>query len=141
MIKPKGMTILETQLQPHEAIEQFRSAVEAFGMKAFALIDFAADAKDAGLTMEDAVLLVFGNPKVGTLLLIDAPHSGIDLPLKAFAWTHQGKNWLSYNEPAYIARRHGLSMAGPIQKMSEALKNAMTQALSNHASRETEETP
>ncbi len=134
MIKPKGMAVFETQLPPHEAIERFRSAVEASGMKVFALIDFAADAKNAGLSMEDAVLLIFGNPKVGTLLLIDAPHSGIDLPLKAFAWTHQGKEWLSYNEPAYIARRHGLSMAGPIQKMSEALKHAATAALSNEAS-------
>lgn len=134
MIKPEGMTVLETLLPPREAIERFRSAVEASGMKVFALIDFAADAKNAGLTMEDAVLLIFGNPRVGTLLLIDAPHAGIDLPLKALAWTHHGKQWLSYNEPAYIARRHGLSMAGPIQKMSDALKHAATAALGNEAS-------
>ncbi|MBO9128043.1 MULTISPECIES: DUF302 domain-containing protein [unclassified Rhizobium] len=134
MIKPEGMTVLETLLPPREAIERFRSAVEASGMKVFALIDFAADARNAGLTMGDAVLLVFGNPRVGTLLLIDAPHAGIDLPLKALAWTHQGKQWLSYNEPAYIARRHGLSMAGPIQKMSDALKHAATAVLGNEVS-------
>ncbi|WP_064710340.1 DUF302 domain-containing protein [Rhizobium bangladeshense] len=134
MIKPKGMAVFKIQLPPLEAIERFRSTVEASGMKVFTLINFAADAKNAGLSMEDAVLLIFGNPKVGTLLLIDAPQSGIDLPLKAFAWTHQGKHWLSYNEPAYIARRHGLSIAGPIQKMSKALRHAATAALRNEAS-------
>jgi uncharacterized protein (DUF302 family) len=128
------MTVLETRLPPSIVIERFRSAVERAGMKVFALIDFAADARDDGLVMEDAVLLIFGNPKVGTLLLIDAPHSGIDLPLKALAWTHQGKQWLSYNEPAYIARRHGLSIDGPIQKMSEALKSAAIAATSNEVS-------
>jgi len=134
MIIPEGMTVLETRLPPNTAIERFRSAVEGFGMRVFALIDFAADARDVGLAMEDAVLLIFGNPKVGTLLLIDAPHSGIDLPLKALAWAHQGKQWLSYNEPAYIARRHGLSTDGPIQKMSEALKSAAIAAISNEVS-------
>ncbi len=134
MIRPEGMTVLETRLPPSIVIERFRSAVERAGMKVFALIDFAADARDDGLVMEDAVLLIFGNPKVGTLLLIDAPHSGIDLPLKALAWTHQGKQWLSYNEPAYIARRHGLSIDGPIQKMSEALKSAAIAATSNEVS-------
>ncbi|WP_312608462.1 DUF302 domain-containing protein [Agrobacterium pusense] len=134
MIRPDGMTVLETRLPPSIVIERFRSAVERAGMKVFALIDFAADARDDGLVMEDAVLLIFGNPKVGTLLLIDAPHSGIDLPLKALAWTHQGKQWLSYNEPAYIARRHGLSIDGPIQKMSEALKSAAIAATSNEVS-------
>jgi uncharacterized protein (DUF302 family) len=134
MIRPEGMTFLETRLPPSIVIERFRSAVERAGMKVFALIDFAADARDAGLVMEDAVLLIFGNPKVGTLLLIDAPHSGIDLPLKALAWTHQGKQWLSYNEPAYIARRHGLSIDGPVRKMSEALKSAAIAATSNEAS-------
>jgi len=134
VIRPEGMTFLETRLPPSIVIERFRSAVERAGMKVFALIDFAADARDAGLVMEDAVLLIFGNPKVGTLLLIDAPHSGIDLPLKALAWTHQGKQWLSYNEPAYIARRHGLSIDGPVQKMSEALKSAAIAATSNEAS-------
>lgn len=129
MFRPEGMVILESQLPPRLAIDRFRSAVEAAGMKVFSLIDFAADAKEAGLTMEDAVLLTFGNPRVGTLLLLDAPHSGIDLPLKALAWSSEGKHWLSYNEPEYIARRHGLSSAGPIRKMSEALKQAASATL------------
>lgn len=139
MTTPEGMIILESPLPPKLAIDRFRSAVEAAGMKVFSLIDFSADAKAVGIPMEDAVLLIFGNPKVGTLLLLDAPHSGIDLPLKAFAWTHEGRHRLSYNEPEHIARRHGLASDGPIRMMSEALKRAASTVLRDPVHSDAEE--
>jgi uncharacterized protein (DUF302 family) len=74
----------------------------------FTLIDHSGEAEKAGLTMRPAQLLIFGNPKGGTPLMVAAPRLAIDLPLKALAWQdEQGKVWLSYNSPEYLRERHG----------------------------------
>jgi len=132
MIRPEGMIVHESPYPPAVAIERFRKSITSMGMTVFALIDFAADAKKSGLTLEESLLLIFGNPKVGTRLLQEAPNTGIDLPLKAFGWTSNGKHWLSYNDPAYIAQRHGITDDDPIMKMSEALRQASVFALQEH---------
>jgi len=73
----------------------------------FARIDFSGDAEKFGLTMRPTQLLIFGNPKAGTPLMIAAPTIAIDLPLKALAWEDSnGKVWLSYNKPEYLKERH-----------------------------------
>jgi uncharacterized protein (DUF302 family) len=75
----------------------------------FARIDFSGDAGKAGLSMPPTQMLIFGNPKAGTPLMIAAPSVAIDLPLKAVAWQDGGgRVWLSYNAPEYLKRRHGL---------------------------------
>lgn len=80
------------------------------GIMVFALIDFSGDAARAGLTMRPQQMLVFGNPKAGTPLMVAAPTTGLDLPLKALVWEDaDGKTWLGYNEPQYIVQRHGLA--------------------------------
>lgn len=126
MIKPEGIIVHASPYSSNITIQRFRETITSMGMTVFATIDFAADAQKSGLTLDDSVLLVFGNPKLGTLLLQEAPHAGIDLPLKAFSWTREGKHWLSYNDPAYIARRHGITDDATISKMSEALLHAAT---------------
>ncbi len=74
----------------------------------FALVDHSGEAEKAGLKMRPTQLLIFGNPKSGTPLMVAAPRLAIDLPLKALAWQdEEGQVWLSYNSPEYLRERHG----------------------------------
>jgi uncharacterized protein (DUF302 family) len=76
----------------------------------FTRIHFSGDAEKVGLKMHPSQLLIFGNPKAGTPLMIASPAMAIDLPLKAPAWEDaNGKFWLTYNAPEYLKERHGLS--------------------------------
>ncbi len=124
MMQPEGMSIYPTTLPPAEAIEQFEAIVKSMGMKIFAKIDFSIDAANVGLKLESTMLLVFGNPRVGSLLLQENPSVGIDLPLKALAWTADDRHWFAYNLPSFLARRHGIEQRGIIEKMSQALETA-----------------
>jgi uncharacterized protein (DUF302 family) len=75
----------------------------------FALINHSGEAEKAGLKMPPTKLLIFGNPKGGTPLMLAAPSAAIDLPLKILvAEDAQGKVWISYNSPEYLKERHGL---------------------------------
>jgi uncharacterized protein (DUF302 family) len=75
----------------------------------FALIDHSGEAESAGMHMPPTKLLIFGNPKAGTSLMIASPTIAIDLPLKVLIWEDaNGKVWISYNSPAYLQARHGL---------------------------------
>jgi uncharacterized protein (DUF302 family) len=92
-------------------------------MKVFARIDHAAGAAEAGLTLAPTELIIFGNARGGTPLMQSVQTVGIDLPLKTLVWQDaSGKTWLSYNEPRWIAQRHGLSSEEPaVSKMAAAL--------------------
>jgi len=75
----------------------------------FALIDHSGEAAKVGMKMRPTKLLIFGNPKGGTPLMLAAPSIAIDLPLKILIWEdEQEKVWVSYNTPEYLAERHGL---------------------------------
>jgi uncharacterized protein (DUF302 family) len=90
-------------------VEKLKAVLEAKGVTLFALVDHSGEAAKAGLQMPPTKLLIFGNPKAGTPLMLAAPSSAIDLPLKILIWQDtQGKSWVSYNSPAYLAERHGL---------------------------------
>ena len=92
-----------------ETIDRIEKAVTAKGMKLFARIDHGGEAKQAGLEMRPTVLLIFGNPKGGTALMVARPTAAIDLPMKALAWEDQdGKVWLTYNSPELLHERHGV---------------------------------
>jgi uncharacterized protein (DUF302 family) len=93
-----------------DVIDRLESLARSRGLLVFSRIDFSGDAGRAGLAMPPMQLLLFGNPKAGTPLLIQAPRSGLDLPVKALAWQDaHGKVWVSLNDPEYLVRRHGLS--------------------------------
>jgi uncharacterized protein (DUF302 family) len=93
-----------------ETIDHLEALLESKGIKVFARVDHSGEAAAAGLTMPPTQLLIFGNPKAGTPVMLAAPTAAIDLPLKALAWQDaQGKVWLGCNDPAYLARRFGLS--------------------------------
>jgi len=76
------------------------------------LVDHSGEAAKIGMTMPPTKLLIFGNPKAGTPLMLAAPSVAIDLPLKILVWEDaQGRTWLSYNSPAYLQERHGVPQA------------------------------
>jgi uncharacterized protein (DUF302 family) len=108
-----------------ETIDRIERAVTAKGMKIFARIDHGGEAKNVGLEMRPTQLLIFGNPKGGTALMVARPTAAIDLPMKALAWEDKdGKVWLTYNSPELLKDRHGVpeeltSKLDPVGKLLE----------------------
>lgn len=93
---------------PH-TLDRLESLAVRGGLTVFTRIDFSGDAQRAGLSMRPMQMLIFGNPKAGTPLLVASPRIGLDLPLKALAWEGaDGTVWLSCNTPDYLAARHAL---------------------------------
>jgi uncharacterized protein (DUF302 family) len=91
-------------------VEKLKGILQAKGVILFALVDHSGEAEKAGMKMRPTKLLIFGNPKAGTPLMLASPNSAIDLPLKVLLWEDdQGKTWASYNSPAYLQNRHGIS--------------------------------
>src|SRR5206468_13032222 len=105
----KGIVHVPSKYTVPETLQRLESVVTSHGLTVFARIDFSGDAAKVGLQMRPNHLLIFGNPKAGTPLMIAAPSTAIDLPLKALAWQDAtGQVWLSYNTPEYLKDRHGL---------------------------------
>jgi uncharacterized protein (DUF302 family) len=89
---------------------RLEAAVKAKGLTVFARVDHAAGAAEVGLSLRPTDLLIFGNAKGGTPLMQAVQTVGIDLPLKALVWQDaSGNTWLAYNDPAWLAKRHGLT--------------------------------
>jgi len=92
-----------------ETVEKLEGMLRDKGITLFALIDHGGEAEKIGIKMRPTKLLIFGSPKAGTPLMLAAPSSAIDLPLKILIWEDaQGKVWVSYNSPAYLQERHNL---------------------------------
>jgi len=86
---------------------RIQAEIKAHGMSVFTRINHGALATQAGLTLRPTEVIVFGNPRGGTPLMQANQTIGIDLPLRALVWQDaSGKTWLSYNEPAWLAKRH-----------------------------------
>ena len=117
---------------PHtvaETLARLETIVQSKGIAVLARIDHSGDAAKAGLEMHPTKLLIFGNAKSGTPLMIASPTVAIDLPLKALVWEDaDGKVWLSYNSPAYLKQRHGIpddllqNIAGIVAICAEAVR-------------------
>ena len=104
-----GIVNVSSNYSVSETINRLESLVKSKQLTVFARIDFSGDAARAGLSMPPTQMLIFGNPKTGTPLMLAAPSVAIDLPLKTLAWQDGGgRVWLSYNAPEYLKRRHGL---------------------------------
>jgi uncharacterized protein (DUF302 family) len=106
----KGLIRRESRHTPASTIHRLETLLTEKGVKIFARIDFSGDAQIAGLTLRPELMLIFGNPKAGTPLMVEQPTAGIDLPLKVLAWEDEaGKFWVAYNDPAYLIERHMLT--------------------------------
>jgi len=104
-----GLVQLMSQHSFEDTFQRLESTVASRGLTIFARIDFSGDAQKAGLKMNPARLLIFGNPKAGTPLMIAAPTVAIDFPLKVLVSTDKnGKVWVSYNSPEYLRDRHNI---------------------------------
>jgi|SRR6202140_4899349 uncharacterized protein (DUF302 family) len=92
-----------------QTVEALSNILKSKGVAVFALIDHSGEAEKVGLKMRPTKLLIFGNPKAGTPLMLASPSVAVDLPLKLLVWEDaQGKVWVSYNSPEYLRERHGL---------------------------------
>lgn len=119
-----GLITLSSRYPAHDTMDRLLAALAKRNMAVFARIDHAAGAASAGLSLRPTEVVIFGNPKGGTALMQDRQSAGIDLPLKALVWEDaDGKIWLSYNDPGWIAQRHGLgaASAGAVEAMAKAL--------------------
>ena len=104
-----GLVTLQSSHDFATTLERLTAALESKGVRVFAQIDHAAGATSAGLELRPTTLVVFGNPVAGTPLMQAVQTAGIDLPLKALVWQDaQGAVHLTYNDPVWIAARHGL---------------------------------
>ncbi len=114
-------------------MDRLQAEIRAQGMTVFARIDHAAEAAEVGLTLPPTELIIFGNARGGTPLMQSVQTVGIDLPLKALVWEDTaGKTWISYNEPSWIAQRHGVGAnAEPIVNSMAAALSAISRAAAN----------
>jgi uncharacterized protein (DUF302 family) len=120
----EGLITLRSNHTPAETMRLLEAAVKSKGMTVFAHVDHAAGAIAVGLSLRPTDLLIFGNAKGGTPLMQSVQTTGIDLPLKVLVWQDASDTtWLSYNDPVWLAKRHG---AGP---ETEATAGAMAAAL------------
>lgn len=92
-----------------ETVERLIESVRAKGMKLFAVIDQAAEAREVGLELRATSLVIFGSPAVGTPVMEAAPLAALDLPLKVLVWSDGERTNVSYVSPSALAKRHGLS--------------------------------
>jgi uncharacterized protein (DUF302 family) len=107
--RENGIIDRPTNHSVDEAVEKLKGILQSKGVTLFAIIDHSGEAEKAGMKMPPTKLLIFGNPKAGTPLMLAAPSIAIDLPLKILVWEdNQNKVWISSNSPEYLQKRHGL---------------------------------
>jgi len=105
-----GIVSIESHHSVDATIDKLKSMLDSMGVKIFALIDHSGEAEKAGMAMRNTKLLIFGNPKGGTPLMLANPTAALDLPLKILVWEDAaGKVWLTYNSVEYIRHRHSLA--------------------------------
>ena len=108
-----------------DTVQRLTSMLESKGVRVFDVIDHSGEAAKVGMKMPPTKLLIFGNPKAGTPLMLAAPSSAIDLPLKILAFEQNGQTWVAYNDPKYLQRRHGfpqelVSNLAPVAGLAQA---------------------
>lgn len=118
-----GLITLKSKHNVSETIDRLEAVLNKKGMTIFKRIDHSAGAEKAGIKLRPTELLIFGNPKVGTPLMLCSQTAAIDLPQKALAHEDEkGQTWLSYNDPTYMAKRHHTNdCAKAVQKVTNAL--------------------
>lgn len=105
----KGIVDTPSNYSVDQTVARLKRILEAKGVTLFALVDHSGEAAKAGMKMPSTKLLIFGSPTAGTPVMLAAPSSAIDLPLKILIREDdRGKVWTSYNSPAYLQERHGI---------------------------------
>ena len=119
------LTVLPSKFPVAETADRLAKAVEEKGIKVAARIDHAAGAKAAGLELPPTVVLMFGNPKLGTPVIQADPHAGLELPMKMLVWQDAaGKVWLGYAPPSGLQSRYDLK-GKPVDDALAAMAGAL----------------
>jgi len=126
----EGLATIPSRFGAKVTVDRLEAQIRAKGLNVFARVDHAAGAAEVGLPLASTELIIFGNARGGTPLIQSAQTVGIDLPLKALVWEDgTGKTWISYNEPKWIAQRHGIAdQKSIVDKMADLLRDITTEA-------------
>ena len=117
-----GLVAVKSPYSAKDTMTRLEEAVTKKGLTVFARIDHAAGAAKIGKTLRPTEVLVFGNPQGGTPFMECEQTVGIDLPLKALVWEDAAAQvWVGYNEPAYLAQRHGVASCPAVENLRKAL--------------------
>ena len=128
----EGLLSIRSRFGAIETMDRLQAEIRAQRMTVFARVDHAGAAAVVGLKLAPTELIIFGNARGGTPLMQAAQTVGIDLPLKALVWEDaSGKTWLSYNEPGWIAQRHGVANAEQVVGKMAAALSAISRAVTN----------
>ncbi len=122
------LVTVESHYSVHEAIDRLEKILVEKGMKIFAHINHSAEAKKVGLDMRASELLIFGNPRGGTALMLAKPTAAIDLPMKVLVWEDsKGEAWLTYNAPELLHERHAVpkELVGRLNPLGPLLERAV----------------
>jgi uncharacterized protein (DUF302 family) len=121
-----GLVSIASKHSVKESLDRLEADLKAKNITVFARVDHAAGAASVAMPLRPTEVLIFGNPKAGTPLMQANQTIGIDLPLKILGWQDaDGKVWLTYNEPSWLARRHHLGAN------TDANVNALATLLAN----------
>ena len=120
-----GLVSIKSQHSVKVTADRLEKTLKTKGMTVFARIDHADAAEKVGIKLRPTELIIFGNPRVGSPLMQCGQSVAIDLPQKALIWKDEGGQvWLSYNDPEYLAKRHGIKGCDEvIMKIGNALGN------------------
>ena len=120
-----GLTNVKSSHDVKTTADRLEAVLKEKGMTVFLRVDHSEGARKVGKQLRPTELVIFGNPKVGAPLMQCDQTIGIDLPQKALIWQDEnGQVWLTYNDPRYLAKRHGIDGCQPVlDKVQNALKN------------------
>ncbi len=125
-----GLVAVKSAHSVKDTLDRFEAIAKGKGLNIFLRVDHTAGAQKIGKTLRPTELLVFGNPQGGTPLMECAQTAGIDLPLKALAWQDAaGQVWLGYNDPRFLAARHGAGECAVVPNLSKALEGLAAEAV------------
>ncbi len=127
MANPDGLISKQSKFGVSETIDRLENILKKKGITIVTRWSHSKRAAGVGIKLRPTELLLFGNPKLGSHMFTSKQTSGIDLPLKALAWEDEnGKVWLSYNDPAYITKRHSINDRDEIAKKMTGALNKLT---------------
>ena len=120
-----GLTNVKSSHDVKTTADRLEAVLKEKGMTVFLRVNHSEGARNVGKQLRPTELVIFGNPKVGAPLMQCGQTIGIDLPQKALIWQDEnGQVWLTYNDPRYLAKRHGIDGCQPVlDKVQNALKN------------------
>lgn len=118
-----GMIVTKSDADVHETASRFAEQVRTSGMTVFARVDHRQAAMSRSMALLPNEVVIFGDPKSGTPLMQCAPTAGIDLPMKALVWQdEQGQTWIGYNDPQWIADRHGVGDCSAVKPLQQGMQ-------------------